>query len=878
MNIGIVHDALGNYPRALERYERALKLSQDAGDRDGVADTLANIGVLQEMLGNYEEALRYEERALREMEDMRDVDCAATTLGNLGNVHRSLGNYAKALECQERALKMKEDLGDRQGVADTLGNIGNVQSSLGRFAKALEYYERALKLEEDLGDRPDAARALGSIGRVNQSIGSYAKAFRYYERTLRIMEELGDPAGTAATLGNLAGLEETLGNYPRAIEFHERVLAITERLGDRAGAARALLGIGVVHASLGNHAKALECHERALKAEEELGDRAGAAVAVGNIGSAHRGLGNPAKALEFHERALKLQEALGDRAGAAQSLGNLGVDARETGDLATASKHLERAVREAERIHSDPILLWALQELATTQMKAGDPARALLNAKRGLALVERMLGGLADEQGAQARERQWGLFAVGALAAARTGDTAEAVSFLENGRAGALLESLGGRQAVRWAGVPAELREAEAQARARERTALAAHGRALDGGIVGEIRARGAALDAARAGVEDVVERIQREAKREASVWYPRAATLEEIQGWLEEGEALVEYGLSLEEAHAVVLARDGARIVRLGKVADLVERCEALRLEDPGLDASNALAGLRTTTVDALGLPDDVRRVFVSAEGALSYVPFAPLLPGREVVCLPSASTYGVLLEERAKEGAQVLALGDPDTEAGADAVAHEVYAAGEGRRRRGPRLVPLPGTREEAKSVGDVTLLGKEASEGGLRGALARTAARNGRWRAIHFACHGIVDPERPSLSSLALAPDAEDDGFLTALEVLRMDLPCDLVVLSACETGRGKVVRGEGILGLTRAFMFAGAPRVICSLWKVDDEATRALMTRFYARWNPKDGSNRLGAAAALEAAQEFVRSQERWKHPHYWAAWVLWGLAS
>ena len=134
------------------------------------------------------------------------------------------------------------------------------------------------------------------------------------------------------------------------------------------------------------------------------------------------------------------------------------------------------------------------------------------------------------------------------------------------------------------------------------------------------------------------------------------------------------------------------------------------------------------------------------------------------------------------------------------------------------------------------------------------------------------------RPALSSLALAPDAEDDGFLTALEVLRMDLPCDLVVLSACETGRGKVVRGEGILGLTRAFMFAGAPRVICSLWKVDDEATRALMTRFYARWNPKDGSNRLGAAAALEAAQEFVRSQERWKHPHYWAAWVLWGLAS
>ncbi|MDA1194780.1 MAG: CHAT domain-containing protein [Planctomycetota bacterium] len=108
--------------------------------------------------------------------------------------------------------------------------------------------------------------------------------------------------------------------------------------------------------------------------------------------------------------------------------------------------------------------------------------------------------------------------------------------------------------------------------------------------------------------------------------------------------------------------------------------------------------------------------------------------------------------------------------------------------------------------------------------------------------------------------------------------MEIPADLAVLSACETGTGRVVKGEGIVGLTRAFMFAGAPRVICSLWKVDDEATKALMVKFYELWNPKDGKKGLGVAAALKQAQEYVRDHPngKWKHPYYWAAWVLWGL--
>ena len=174
----------------------------------------------------------------------------------------------------------------------------------------------------------------------------------------------------------------------------------------------------------------------------------------------------------------------------------------------------------------------------------------------------------------------------------------------------------------------------------------------------------------------------------------------------------------------------------------------------------------------------------------------------------------------------------------------------------------------------MGDVVLLGAEASEPGFAAALGREK----RWRAAHFACHGLVKPEKPTLSSLALARAGDSDGFLTCLEVLRMQIPADLAVLSACETAKGEIVQGEGIVGLTRAFMYAGAPRVLCSLWKVDDEATKALMVKFYELWNPKDGKPGLPTAEALKQAQEFVKSQKKWEHPYYWAAWVLWGLPS
>ncbi len=911
--IADVQRSLGNHAEQLEVLERLLKASKDLGDRAGAAGTMVNIGLVHYSLANYPKALEYYERGLKEAEAAGQRQFAANALNNLGNAHLSLGNYAKVLECYERALEMSRDLGDRAGAAGTLVNIGMFHGSLGNYPRALEYHERALREAEAAGQRQWTANALSSIGHVHASLGNYPKALEYQERALKTMEDIGNRAGVASVLGSIGTVHASLGSYPKALEYlersleeaevtgerqlvanalgnvgnvhlslrsyakaleyYQRTLELNEEFGNRGAAAMTRSNMGIVLSKLGHHAKALEYQEQALKVVEDLGERRAVAMTLGFLGDVHQMLGNHPKALEYDERALKMLEDLGDRAEAAKTLVGIGTLSRETGDLPKATKSLERAVREAERIRADPVLSLALKELAKTQLAAGDSRGALFSAKSGIRLLERMLGGLAEEQGAEARGEHVDLFGAGALAAARGDDAAEAVCFLESGRAGSLMESLGGRQALRWQSLPEDLRRADVEARAEESVALAVYTKALDRGVLAESKAALKTLDVARAKVSEVVERIQRAAKKDAKLdlFYPRAATLEEIQGWLGAGEALVLYGLCLDEALAMVLTREDARIVALGKASDVTAACEALHLDDPQVDPSGALAALRMLLVAPLGLKDDVRRVLASPEGPLSYVPMAALFD-REVAYQPSGTTYGLLLDDGAMRGEQVLALGDPDYAAKFDSHAMDTYAPAP---QRGGRLARLPGTRDEATAVGNVTLLGKDASEAGLEASIA---GKKGRWRGMHFACHGLVDPERPALSSLALTPDAENDGFLTALEVLRMEVPADLVVLSACETGKGKIAGGEGIVGLTRAFMFAGAPRVICSLWKVDDEATRALMTKFYELWNPKDGTTGLPTAEALRNAQEFVRSHEKWKHPYYWAAWVLWGLPS
>jgi CHAT domain-containing protein len=262
---------------------------------------------------------------------------------------------------------------------------------------------------------------------------------------------------------------------------------------------------------------------------------------------------------------------------------------------------------------------------------------------------------------------------------------------------------------------------------------------------------------------------------------------------------------------------------------------------------------------------------VLVSPVGELATAPLSLLLPDREVAFVPSATSRKLLRKKAGEKASAVLAVGDPRYGEGEES--RKVFA----RLHRGSdMLFNLPESRLEVELVTprktDVRLLGKDATESRFREELGTRK----RWRSVHFACHGLVNLENPGWSSLALTPVKNvDDGYLAVGEIVTMRIPADLAVLSACSTAVGPTMRGEGLIALPGAFHHAGTPRVLASLWKVEDKAAREMMDAFYRLWNPKDGKPGIGAALALKKAQQILRDKG-YEHPRHWAAWVLWGL--
>jgi len=863
-NLGNIHWNLGEYAEALEHHERALRVAREVGNRNLEADALLNGASVYHARGDYRRALDQTTEAMRLYEEARNRPRVALAVAKLGLISWSLGRYSKSLEYQEQALVAARDIGDRRMEADALLNIGNVHWGLGDYRRALDLAYEAMRVYDETGYRGGVALACGNLGNIFLKLGEYAKSLAQHERALGIARDIGDRMMEADALLNMGNVYVGIGEQRLALDRYEAARAIYDGLGNRSRVGLALGNIGSVHENLGEYGDALACHQRALAVAKETGDRSLEAASLLNAATAERLLGSGDAAMRHLQEALRIRQDLGDRGGEALVLGNIAQIHQDGGRNGDAGSFRERALalaRETGARETEVLNLMGLAQVALAQER---PAEAAARAREALAGTLLLTSRFEYEGSVNARERWTELQETGIRAAMRLDDPAEVTFFLESARGSALLESLGGRDALRDVAIPEDLAGEERAARIAVAEARACLGNALPRGERAEIGEANASLRKAEEDLLAAIARIQRAAKATADVAYPRTATVAELQGTVREGEALVEYVLLSDEALALVIAPGMARLVRLGKTSDLDRLVAGLAPEDKGTDVEAPVGKLREALVAPLALTAGTRRLLVSPHGSLSRVPFALLAPDREIVYVPSGTTYRLLLDEKPRRGDLVLAVGDP--------------AYGDPRAPALPgssALGRLPATAEEAKAAGDVVLLGADATKPGLLAALASRP----RWRAVHLACHGILDAERPMLSCLALAPGGGEEGLLAAVDVFRMKVPADLVVLSACETARGRIYQSEGVVGLVRAFMFAGAPRVVASLWKVDDEATRALMVRFYALWNPKSGSEGLPAATALKQAMEFVRDHPdhpEWRQPVYWAAWQLWGL--
>jgi tetratricopeptide (TPR) repeat protein len=864
--------AQGRSADARAAFERALSIWIRIGERGLLAVARFGLGTVEEAEGNLEAARAAFTQASADARAAADPDSEAKGLRGLGDLEMGAGHPHQALVAYRAALAVEEARGDVSGIARSLAEVARALRGAQRFDESIEAYEKSLTLRVEKNEPLPVARIRLQMARVRRDQGKHAAAIRLLESVLASANALHDSTLRGEAIAELAVVYKNLGDLDRARDLVAERLRDAEESRDPLRIADALEAAGNLefarfergHDRLDLDA-AFVHHRRALELRRQSGLPDGIENSLANLAMMKMSAGDDAGARTDLEEVLAIQEKAGHVLQAARTRMNLGVARAALGDMNGAEQHTRMALATAAEHGAAELESQARGNLAALLLDRGQYAEAVVAAREAMVAGRVTITGLGESEGTSARGARVGVADLGASAAARAEDAEGLAFFLESARAGALLEELHLRESLPQGLIPAALEEEVRGARAQIGRASARLRETLASGERTSVVAARRSLEDSRSRLAGAIARVQREARDAAHLVYPEPDSLGTISSRIGPAEVLVLYGLLRRRgACALVVRKSGSRIVSLGPAEEIERAVAAIYPADESgtsihLDRRKREL-LRDLLLGPLGLTPEDRRVLVSPDGAVAHVPFAWLLPECEVAYVPSGTVLGHLVEGGARHGEGVLALGDPKY--GAPALLSS-------RLRSGRTLAPLPATREEVAAVADVALLGEEATPRAFRIALATRP----RWRAVHFACHGLFDAERPRLSGLALTPTAEDDGTLTALDVISSRIDADLAVLSACETARGAVVRGEGAIGLVRAFFFAGTPRVLASLWKVDDEATRVLMTRFYAafrRGRP--------AAAALREAQESLRKDPRWSEDTHWAAWVLWGLPS
>jgi tetratricopeptide (TPR) repeat protein len=308
-------DLWGNYTLLIDLYSKLLPedhlgneiLLKDKGNHGVI---LGNLGTAYFNLAEPKKAIEYYEKALRIAQEIGDRRGEGIRLGNMGNAYLDLGELKKAIEYYKQALKIDKEIGDRRGESADLRNMGNTYRDLGERKKAIEYYEKALRIAQEIGDRQGDGNSLRSMGLVYSDLGERKKAIEYYEKALRIAQKIGDKRGEGADLGNLGTAYFNLAEPKKAIEYYEQALKIDKEIGDRRGESADLRNMGNAYHHLGERKKAIEYYEKALRIAQEIGDRRGESADLGNMGNAYHHLGERKRAIEYYEKALRIAQEI----------------------------------------------------------------------------------------------------------------------------------------------------------------------------------------------------------------------------------------------------------------------------------------------------------------------------------------------------------------------------------------------------------------------------------------------------------------------------------------------------------------------------------------------------------------------------------------
>lgn len=902
----------GNKARAA--WQAALDPAADPQTRVPLEEAL---GKSFERNGEVEQAEALYRSALRTGEEAwGDSLMVSRTLTRLGNLLRVRNRLDESAQVQARALEIQQRwTPDSLDVADSLNQLEGVAWARGDLETMERYARQALAIQERWApDGSSLARTLGALAIVAMEHGRLEEALEALERAYAIQERR-EPGGlaAAATLSNLGLVARTRGDLEAAEEKFEQALAIWEKLAPGGtGLAPILNNLAAIAKERGDLEAAKALFQRAVtiwgKAAPEGVGVAGGYDSLGMIAQLQ---GDLDEAWKLHSRSLEILERLSpggkDVAG---GLKNLGAIAEARGDLPAALDLCQRALAIHERlVPGTTTEAQTLHQLGRLHRRMGHADQAAHFLGRAVDALEAQVGRLGGSQSVQAefRARFEEIYRDAVEVELERGHADRAFHLVERSRARTFLALLAERDLELAGELPAELERSRKENAARYDQAQRELARwtAKAGEEKRETLQR--ELSRLRRERDEIAVEIRKASPKLAALRQPQPLDLDAARGVLDPGTLALSYSVGKEKTALFALTREGGLRVETLPVGEKqlrqdVQRFLELVLQPAPGGAPEAAADLarslyRTLIGPVADLVERGERVLILPDGPLHRLPFGALLrdpagaergrfltewkPLHTGLSLTVYATLRAAAGERS-EPARLVAFGDPSYP--------RSLASGQAR---GPLALrsfdwsALPYSRREIERIaalypGARLYLGAEATEERVK-SVARDA------RLLHFATHGYIDDRTPLDSALVLTipeglPAGRDNGLLQVWEIFEsVRLDADLVVLSACETALGRELSGEGMIGLTRAFQYAGARSVVASLWSVADQLTAELMTRFhrhYAAGLPKDEALR---AAQMELIRGPVRVagaagrslETNASAPFFWAAFQLFG---
>jgi CHAT domain-containing protein/Tfp pilus assembly protein PilF len=914
----------GRGDKARDAWQKALAMAPDAQARVAALEALGKSYELASEMdraeASYRSALEAGEAA------WGDSLQVARTLNKWGNVLRLRNRVDESERLQGRALKIQQRWApDSLEVVESLNQLAGVAWVRGDLETMSEHTRRALAiLERWSPDSPAMARTLNSLGLATMQYGRFEEATEAFQRALAIQERRAPGSLlTAILLTNLGAVARARGDAESAVDFLQRSLAISEKLAPEGnGVSATLNNLAAIARDRGDLTTAAKLFQRALTiwgkaAPEGLGVAGG----YDSLGDVARLRGDLEEAWNLHQRALKLFERLAPGGlEAAGTLANLGVVAEARGDLSLALDFHQRALAIRERLApgtiDEALTLQQLGRLYRRTRRADQAAQLFLRAVDALESQMGRLGGSQDLK-ATFRARFDEIYRDAIEIELERGHTAEAFNLVERSRARSFLTLLEERDLAFFGELPAALDRSRRDNAARYDKTLRELARWTPAAGEEAREAFHHELSRLRRERDEIDDEIRKASPRLAALRQPRPLDLAAARKVLDAGTLALSYSVGKDRTALFAVTREGGLRVEILPVGgerlrqDVERFLERVRQPTPisGPDAELARSLYRTLIGPVASLVERSERVLILPDGPLHRLPFGALIRDirdtretgshrqfltewKPLHTALSLTVYGTLRSSGLAEAAgpvRLVAFGDPHyptkSLSPADATRGPLRSPGPGLR--GFDWAALPHTRREVERIaalypGARLYLGEEATE-----ERAKSVARD--VRVLHFATHGYVDDRTPLDSALVLTipeglPAGRDNGLLQVWEIFEsVRLDADLVVLSACESALGRELSGEGLIGLTRAFQYAGARSVVASLWSVADQVTADLMARFH-----RHHAAGLSKDEALRAAQtELIRGPVRIttangqtletdaSAPFFWAAFQLFG---